>query len=116
WRNGEFVAQMKAGAIDLFPMGLEESLSYFLPYFRQRHQQLTLDSALLLRYPWYRFVWVSPHPGADELYQALQEGFDIICGDGTFEAVWNQTRRLPSAEAWQGRTVITLENTLYDPD
>lgn len=116
WRHGEFVAQMRTGVIDLFPMGLEESLSYFLPYFRQRHPQLTLDGTLLLRYPWYRFVWVSPHTDADELYRALQEGFDIICNNGEFEAIWDQTRQPPPADAWQGRTVIHLENPLYSPD
>lgn len=116
WRHGEFVAQMMTGAIDLFPMGLEESLSYFLPYFRQRHPKLTLDRTLLLRYPWYRFVWVSPHPAADELYLALQEGFDIICNNGAFEAIWAQTRHPPPPDSWQGRTVINLENPLYGPD
>ncbi|MFT0850407.1 amino acid ABC transporter substrate-binding protein [Achromobacter sp. F4_2707] len=116
WRNGEFVAQMMNGVIDLFPMGLEESLSYFLPYFRERHLQLMLDKTLLLHYPWHRFVWVSPHSDADELYHALQEGFDIICNNGTFEATWNQTRRAPPADSWQGRTVIRLENPFYSPD
>src|SRR5690606_30848052 len=64
WRNGEFTEQMQTGVIDLFPMGLEESLSYFLPHFQQRYPQLALDQFLLLKYPWYRFVWVSPHPSA----------------------------------------------------
>lgn len=116
WRNGEFIEQMKAGVIDLFPMGLEESLSYFLPHFRQHHQQLGLEESLLLRYPWYRFVWVSPHPSADELYEALQRGFDIICSNGVFESVWNQTRQLPPADSWQNRTVIELDNPFYTPD
>lgn len=116
WRNGEFVAQMKTEVIDLFPMGMEESLSYFLPHFRAHHPDLTLERSLLIRYPWYRFVWVSPHSSADELYQALQEGFDIICGNGEFEAIWNRTRRLPPAHAWAGRRVINLENPLYSPD
>lgn len=116
WRNGEFAAQLETGVIDLFPMGMEESLSYFLPHFRQQHPQLALDRTLLLRYPWYRFVWVSPHPSADDLYQALQEGFDIICGNGEFETLWNETRRLPPAGSWEKRTVIELENPLYNPD
>lgn len=116
WRNGEFAEQMQAGVIDLFLMGLEESLSYFLPHFRKRYPQLVLADSLLVRYPWYRFVWVSPHSGADELYAALKEGFDIICSNGEFEAVWNQTRNLPPDVSWQGRTVIELDNPLYSPD
>ena len=70
----------------------------------------------MLRYPWYRFVWVSPHPSADELYEALQRGFDIICSNGVFESVWNQTRQLPPADSWQNRTVIELDNPFYTPD
>lgn len=116
WRNGEFVEQMKTGIIDLFPLGLEESLSYFLPHFRQHHQQLRLETSLLLRYPWYRFVWVSPHPSADELYEALQHGFDIICANGEFESIWNQMRLLPPADSWEKRTVIDLDNPFYGPD
>lgn len=116
WRNGEFVEQMQAGVIDLFPIGLEEALSYFLPHFRQRYPQIALDKTLLLRYPWYRFVWVSPHPNSDELYEALQKGFDIICSNGQFEATWNQARQLPAENSWLGRTVIELENPFYSSD
>gem|GEM_PF-1026051 len=116
WRNGEFAEQMQTGVIDLFPMGLEESLSYFLPHFRQRYPQLALDQFLLLKYPWYRFVWVSPHPSADTLYQALQTGFDIIAENGQFESIWSQMRQLPPTESWQKRTVISLENPFYSPD
>ena len=116
WRNGEFAEQMRTGVIDLFPMGLEESLSYFLPHFRQHHPELALDPFLLLKYPWYRFVWVSAHPGADALYQALQQGFDIICENGQFESIWNRMRQLPPADSWKNRTVIELQNPFYTPD
>lgn len=116
WRNGEFVEQMQAGVIDLFPIGLEEALSYFLPHFRQHYPQIALDQTLLIRYPWYRFVWVSPHPNSDELYDALQKGFDIICSNGQFESTWNQARQLPPEASWLGRTVVELENPFYSPD
>lgn len=113
WRDGEFADQMRSGVIDLFPMGLEESISYFLAHFRQYHPQIALDKYLLLRYPWYRFVWVSAHPSADALYQALQAGFDTICSDGQFESIWNEHRQVLPASDWQGRTVINLENPFY---
>lgn len=116
WRNGEFVEQMKTGVIDLFPLGLEESLSFFLPHFRQHRQQLVLETSLLIRYPWYRFVWVSPHPGADELYEALQRGFDVICDNGEFESIWGQMRKLPPTSAWEKRRIIDLDNPFYGPD
>lgn len=116
WRNGEFVEQMQAGVIDLFPLGLEESLNYFLPHFHRHRRPLALDQALLIRYPWYRFVWVSPHPSADELYKALQTGFDIICSNGEFETIWDQARALPPQDSWQKRTVIELDNPFYSRD
>lgn len=116
WRDGEFADQMRSGVIDLFPMGLDEALSYFLPHFREHQPDISLDRHLLLHYPWYRFVWVSAHPGADTLYDALQTGFDIICSDGQFESIWSQYRRLPPARIWQERTVIKLKNPLYNQD
>lgn len=116
WRNGEFAEQMRTGAIDLFPMGLEESLSFFLPHFRQHYPDLTLDKHLLLRYPWYRFVWISSHPSADALYHALQKGFDMVSSNGQFETIWEEFRQLPSADFLKGRTVIELENPLYRQD
>ncbi|NYT25348.1 amino acid ABC transporter substrate-binding protein [Alcaligenaceae bacterium] len=116
WRNGEFTGQMRSGLIDVFPMGLEESVSYFLPHFRQHHPEVALDEHLLLRYPWYRFVWVTSAPEADGLYQALQDGFDVICGNGQFESIWAADRHVPSASHWQGRTIIKLKNPFYSQD
>lgn len=116
WRNGEFTDQMQSGVIDLFPIGLEESINYFLPHFRQHYPQIALDKHLLLRYPWYRFVWISADPKTDALYQALQTGFDIICGNGQFESIWNEYRQVLPASDWQGRTVINLENPFYSQD
>jgi hypothetical protein len=116
WRDGEFADQMQSGVIDLFPMGLEESISYFLPHFRQYYPQIALDKYLLLRYPWYRFVWVSADPSADELYTALQTGFDTICGNGQFESIWNEYRQILPVSDWQSRTVINFENPFYSQD
>lgn len=116
WRNGEFARQMETGAIDAFPMGLEESISHFLPHFRANYPQLELDQHLLLHYPWYRFVWVSPHPDADGLYAALREGFDKISRSGQFEAIWGQYRHMPAAKDLQGRTTIRLDNPYYDKE
>lgn len=116
WRNGEFADQMQSGVIDLFPMGLEESISYFVPHFQEHRPELALDEHLLLRYPWYRFVWVTAHPDADDLYHALQEGFDSIVSTGEFESIWSQYRHIPAAEHLHGRTLIELENPLYTRD
>ena len=116
WRNGEFAAQMRSGVINLFPMGLEESLNYFLPHFQRHEPDIILDQHLLLRYPWYRFVWVTAHPNADGLYQALQDGFDTIVSNGQFESIWNKYRQVPAESDWRGRQVIDLLNPYYTRD
>ncbi len=113
WSNGEFAEQMEAGFLDLFPLGLEETLSFFLPHFQQRYPQLTIDPYILVRYPWFRFVWVSPQSDADELYQALQRGFDIIARNGTFVKVWNQYRKPPPESFFAQRTIIDINNPFY---
>lgn len=116
WRNGEFAEQMRAGVIHLFPMGLEESVNFFLPHFQQYQPDLILDTHLILRYPWYRFIWVSSHPDADAVYSALQEGFDTIIANGVFESIWNEYRQQLPASQWRHRRVIDLDNPFYSVD
>lgn len=116
WHQGEFTAQLEAGFIDIFPLGLEETLSYFLPRFQERYPQLTTDPHILIRYPWFRFVWVSAKPETDALYAALVKGFDIIARDGSFLAIWRQYRRTPPAGIFANRTVIELDNPFYGND
>lgn len=114
WSNGEFAEQMEAGFLDLFPLGLEETLNYFLPHFRKHYPQLTMDPHILVRYPWFRFVWVAPGPETDALYAALQTGFDKIVADGSFLRIWAQHRQLPDARIYRERTVIDIPNPFYD--
>lgn len=116
WQQGQFTAQLEAGFIDVFPLGLEETLSYFLPRFQERYPQLTTDPHTLVRYPWFRFVWVSARPETDALYAALLKGFDTIARDGTFLTIWQQHRRTPPASIFANRTVIELENPFYGND
>ena len=114
WADGEFAQQMEVGFIDLFPLGLEETLSYFLPHFRQRYPQLTVDPYILVRYPWFRFVWVSPKADADKLYEALQRGFDILAADGRFLQIWNSYRSPPPESVFKRRILIDIHNPFYD--
>lgn len=114
WSNGEFAEQMEAGFLDLFPLGLEETLNYFLPHFQKYYPQLTVDPYLLVRYPWFRFVWVAPGPDTEALYQALQTGFDRIVANGQFMRVWNQYRHPPDARFFRERTTIDIANPFYD--
>lgn len=114
WSNGAFAKQMEAGFLDLFPLGLEETLNYFLPHFQKHSPQLTVAPYLLVRYPWFRFVWVAPGPQTDALYQALQTGFDGTVANGQFMRVWNQHRHPLEARFFRERTTIDIANPVYD--
>ena len=114
WSNGEFAEQMEAGFLDLFPLGLEETLSYFLPHLQQKYPQIIADPYLLVRYPGYRFVWVSPHPDDDALYAALQRGFNTIVDDGSYLRIWAEHRKPPPNAFFNRRTIIDLPNPFYD--
>ena len=113
WADGEFALQMEAGFIDLFPLGLEETADYFLPHFRKAYPQLTMDTHILIHYPWFRFVWVAPTADADELYAALARGFDKLVESGRFQIIWNQYRKPPAPELFTGRVIIDLNNPFY---
>ncbi|MFT7721486.1 MAG: amino acid ABC transporter substrate-binding protein [Roseateles sp.] len=116
WSGGEFAEQMEAGFLDLFPLGMEETLTYFLPHFRKRYPQLAVDTHVLVRYPWFRFVWVAPGPETDALYAALQRGFDRIVADGSFMQVWRRHRTPPSDGLLAGRRIIDITNPFYGYD
>ncbi len=117
WRNAEFVREMKSGFFQLFPLGLEESMTYFLPHFQQFHPELVADPHILVKYPWFRFPWVSPKAeNADILYQSLSDGFEAMARDGTFLEVYNRYRSPPPAGACAGRTVIEIDNPFYGYD
>lgn len=116
WRAGEFAQQMESGQMHAFPMGLEELHSFFLPHFQKRHPQLVLDQHLLLHYPWYRFLWVSPHPSADDLYSALQLGFERLVRSGEFLRLWQQLRPALPPSVWQNRKVLRLRNPWFGPE
>lgn len=116
WADGEFAKQMEAGYISLFPLGLEETLTFFLPHFRKTYPQLTVDEHILIHYPWFRFVWVSPLADADELYDALVRGFNIIVQDGTFMTLWNRHRSEPDAKLFISRRIININNPFYGVD
>lgn len=113
WSDGQFAKQMEAGFIDLFPLGLEETLTFFLPHFRKAYPQLAADEHILVRYPWFRFVWVSPSPDADELYDALVRGFDAIVQNGTFMSLWLRHRAEPDKKLFTARRIINIGNPFY---
>ncbi len=115
WADGEFALQMEAGLLDLFPLGLEETLTHFLPHFRKTYPQLTVDPHLIVRYPWFRFVWVSPKADADEVHAALRRGFDRLIASGEFLRIWSRYRRPPAADVLRDRVIIDIDNPFYGP-
>lgn len=114
WENGDFARQMQAGTLDFFPLGLEEAFSYFLPHYQKQFPQMTVEPHLIIRYPWFRFVWVSPSPEHDELYAALLQGFKQLVDRGEFVTIWQQHRQLPADELFENRNIIDLANPYYN--
>jgi hypothetical protein len=114
WRDAEFVNQMEAGFFDVFPLGAEESLSFFLPHFQKRTPGIVGDRHIVLAYPWYRFAWVSAKAkNAGPVLEALQKGFRIIARNGSFEKIWRRHRRGLPDSFFTGRRVVRLENPHY---
>jgi len=117
WRKGEFISQMEAGFIDLFPLGAEETESYFLPHYRRLNPNISADSHIVIRYPWFRFVWVSPKSkNGPAIHEALARGFEIITKNGKFLEIWNEAGRGLPDEFFKGRRIIDLNNPLYGYD
>jgi len=117
WRGGEFIDQMKAGFIDIFPLGAEETETYFIPHYRSLHPEIATDPHIVIRYPWFRFVWVSAKSAdADTLYEALSRGFGIIAANGRFVEIWDQAGRGLSPVFFSGRRLVELPNPLYGYD
>jgi hypothetical protein len=73
-----------------------------------------VDPYILVRYPWFRFVWIAPGPRTDALHAALLAGFDRIVADGSFLQVWARHRQPPAPEVFKSRTVIDIPNPFYD--
>lgn len=114
WRNAEFVTQMEAGYIDIFPLGAEESLAILLPHFQKYTPEIVADPYIVLSYPWYRFVWLSVRAdNADEINAALTRGFGEIAKNGTFEELWRKHHRGLPDSFFSGRRIIKLTNPYY---
>lgn len=113
WQDGQFAAEMEAGVIDVFPLGLGETRRYFKPHFATTAPKLAVDTHLLLHYPWYRFVWVAAGAENDALYAALCRGFDTIAQNGRFLEIWRGEWPEPGQELFSSRQLIELPNPYY---
>ncbi len=111
WTQDVFARQIEAGVMDLYPVGLVETFNYFLDHYRQLYAEVTLEPYLIIRYPWFRFVWVTadlPH-----VHAALERGFERLIESGEFLRIWEQHRQAPSEAMLAGRTIIDLANPYY---
>lgn len=117
WREAEFVRQMRAGFIQLFPLGLEETLTYFEPHFQQFEPELVADKHILIRYPWFRFAWISKEAeNGEALYEALSRGFDQLVAEDQFLELHGTLRTMPAQEEFDSRQIIEIENPFYGYD
>lgn len=112
WTQDVFARQIESGVMDYYPVGLEETFSYFLDHYRGLYAEVTLEPYLIIRYPWFRFVWVSadyPH-----VHAALEQGFEKLIENGDFLRIWEQHRQTPTEAFFADRTIIDLANPSYN--
>lgn len=112
WTQDVFARQIESGVMDLYPLGIEETLNYFLDHYRQLYAEVTLEPHLIIRYPWFRFVWVSPD--LPHVHAALEQGFEQLIESGEFLRIWEQHRQVPADDFFAGRTIIDLANPYYN--
>lgn len=101
---------LASGQFDLFPLGVNE-YELFLAEYAKRHSGLATDKHILIRYPWFRFIWVSTTaPDSDILFAALDKGFESIVSNGPFETVYEQYKGTLDAKRFTNRTIIDLQS------
>ena len=99
---------LAADRFDLLPLGVDE-YTRFLTEYAKHATGLTADTHILIRYPWFRFVWVSAAaPDSGALYDALDKGLGILAANGGFEAIYARYRGTFDAKKLKGRTIIDL--------
>lgn len=111
WTQDVFARQIEAGVMDLYPVGLDETFNYFLDHYRQLYAEVTLEPHLIIRYPWFRFVWVSPE--LPQVHAALMQGFEQLIESGDFLRIWEHYRQAPTEDFFAERTLIDLANPYY---
>lgn len=101
---------LAAGNFDLLPLGLSE-YEAFLTRYDGAAYGVVADRHIVIRYPWYRYVWVSrTAPDSGILLAGLRKGLEIMAKDGSFIRMFEQSKGRFSLESLQGRTVIDLQS------
>jgi len=101
-------AMLAHGRFDLFPRGATE-IQQEMAAYGPRYPDLVIDRHLLVRYPFAQFFYVSK--SAPRLAARLEDGFEQMVRDGSFDALFNRhfARSLRELEL-HGRVIIDLDN------
>ena len=95
---------------DALPLGVNE-YQLFLQEFNKESGGVVQDKHIAIRYPWYRYVWISTAaPHSAELYEALSKGFGIIASNGEFITIYEKFKGALPPATLSNRRTIELEN------
>lgn len=101
---------LAAGNFDLLPLGFSE-YEDFLNKYDGAAYGIVADRNIVIRYPWYRYVWVSrTAPDADILLPGLRKGLEMMAKDGSFIRMFEQSKGRIALDSLKGRTVIDLQS------
>lgn len=105
---------LAAGLFDLLPLGASEYRT-FLTKYNLPHLPVVADRHVLLRYPWFRYVWVSlTAPEAGLLLDGLRRGLNILAENGEFLRIYEKYKGHPGERILEGRRVIDLPSPYPD--
>ncbi len=100
---------LSSGHFDILPLGVSEYERFLRQFTAHGGAGIVADRHLLIRYPWYRYIWVSmTAPNGALLWEALDKGLARIVADGTFEKIYEKYRGKTGIPSLAGRRIIDL--------
>lgn len=105
---------LQAGRFDMFPRGLGEAFPE-LHKFSQDDPNLTVESGLLLYYPWPYYFFFNKRDV--RLHDRVEKGLRIMLKDGSFDAIFRKYNGSAIEKAnLKGRRLIRLHNPMLPAD
>ncbi|MFP5240108.1 MAG: hypothetical protein ACLGQW_09785 [Acidobacteriota bacterium] len=99
---------LASGHFDLLPLGSSE-FEAFLVRSKEEGLDIAADSHIVIRYPWFRFVWVSmTAPNAAALLENLEKGLGIMARDGSFIRIYEHYKGKADTAWIRRKTIIEL--------
>jgi hypothetical protein len=99
---------LAAGHFDILPLGIGEYRGFLDKFAEKGGTGVVADRHVLIRYPWYRYIWVSmTAPDGALLFRALDKGLERIVANGTFERIYEKHRG-KDRPSFMGRRIIDL--------